>query len=136
MRLLRRRSPSGPRDRGAAAVEAALVLPLLLMLVFAIVDFGRMLNAQIRVTEAAREGARVSSFGGSLSDVQDRVDRVLTGAAATRPSGPCPSTPDPDRDAEVLVTYRFQFVTPFALLAGVTGNAFDLTATGIMPCHS
>jgi TadE-like protein len=109
-------------------------MPILLLIVFAIIDFGRMLNAQIAVTEAAREGARVSSFGGSMTDVQNRVNRVLSGATATRPSGPCPSTPDPDRDAEVLVTYNFQFVTPFATLTGATG--FALTATGIMPCHS
>jgi Flp pilus assembly protein TadG len=44
-------------DRGAAAVEMAIVLPLLLLVVFGVIDFGRAYNARILVTSAAREGA-------------------------------------------------------------------------------
>jgi Flp pilus assembly protein TadG len=50
----RRPAASKPRDRGAAAVEFALLLPLLLLLVFGIIDFGRALNAEITITQAAR----------------------------------------------------------------------------------
>src|SRR5215472_18044642 len=50
-------------DRGAAAVEFALLLPLLLLLVFGIIDFGRAINAQITLTQAAREGARLAALG-------------------------------------------------------------------------
>ena len=48
----------GQRDRGAAAVEFALVLPLLLLLVLGIFEFGRVFNIQISLSNAAREGAR------------------------------------------------------------------------------
>ena len=37
----------------------ALVLPLLLFVLFGVIDFGRMLNTQITLTEAAREGGQV-----------------------------------------------------------------------------
>ena len=37
-------------DRGSIAVEFALLLPMLLMIVFGIIDFGRALNAQITLT--------------------------------------------------------------------------------------
>ncbi len=56
------------RDRGATAVEFALVLPLLLLLVFGIIDFGRALNAQITLTQAAREGARLEALGDPSAD--------------------------------------------------------------------
>ena len=56
-------SRRGARDRGAAAVEFALLLPLLLLIVFGIIDFGRALNAQITLTQAAREGARLDGAG-------------------------------------------------------------------------
>src|SRR6185312_11491700 len=54
------RKTARERERGAAAVEFALVLPVLLMLIFGIIDFGRMLAAKIVITEAAREGARAT----------------------------------------------------------------------------
>ena len=56
--LLRRRRG----ERGAAAVEMALILPVLLLLVGGIIDFGRAFNAQMTLTQAAREGARMQSL--------------------------------------------------------------------------
>lgn len=49
-------------EQGAAAVEFALVAPLLLALVLGIVEFGFALNTQIGLTQAAREGARVMAI--------------------------------------------------------------------------
>ena len=45
-------------DRGAAAVEFAIVAPLLFLLVFAIIDFGFGFHAWDATQNAAREGAR------------------------------------------------------------------------------
>jgi Flp pilus assembly protein TadG len=50
-------------DRGVAAVEFAILLPLLVLLVGGIIDFGLMLNGQISLTHAAREGVRVEAIG-------------------------------------------------------------------------
>jgi hypothetical protein len=119
----RRRS----RDRGATAVEAALVLPLILLIVFGIIDFGRMLNAQIRVTEAAREAARAVSL--------EQSPEPVTAALGTGPAvvlAGCPGNPN----AQVEVTYDFEFVTPFALMAEFASDSFKLTSTGVMPCRS
>lgn len=49
-------------ERGAAAVELALVVPLLLLLLLGIMEFGRAYNAQITLTQAAREGVRVMAI--------------------------------------------------------------------------
>lgn len=61
------RSRSSSRERGAAAVEFALVVPILLALMFGIVDyglwFGDSLNVRQGVDEAARH-AVVKDFGG------------------------------------------------------------------------
>jgi Flp pilus assembly protein TadG len=45
-------------ETGAAAVEMALVLPLLFLLVFGIVEFGFIFNRKVTIAHAAREGAR------------------------------------------------------------------------------
>jgi Flp pilus assembly protein TadG len=51
-------------ERGAAAVEFALVLPVLVMILLGVVDFGMVVNAQAIVADAARQGARAVSLGG------------------------------------------------------------------------
>ncbi|QKE41830.1 MAG: pilus assembly protein [Ferrovum myxofaciens] len=48
-------------ERGVAAVEFALIFPLMLLLMFGIIEFGTMMYDQIMVTNAAREGARWGS---------------------------------------------------------------------------
>lgn len=48
--------------KGAAAVEFALILPLVTLLLFGIIDFGRLFFVQISLTSASREAVRTSSF--------------------------------------------------------------------------
>ena len=51
-------------DRGAALVEFAIVLPVLIVLIMGIVEFGWIYNGFITITGAAREGARVAAING------------------------------------------------------------------------
>jgi Flp pilus assembly protein TadG len=79
MNLPRRRGPGG--RRGQALAEFALVLPLLLLLVAGLIEFGRGWNIKQAVTDAAREGARYAVVQDplitSIGDVQDRVKSRL-----------------------------------------------------------
>jgi len=50
-------------QRGAAALEFAVVVPVLLMLVCAMVDFAMLFNGQAIVTNGARDGVRAASLG-------------------------------------------------------------------------
>ena len=68
------------RERGATAVEFALLLPVLLLLLFGIVDFGRALNAQITLTQAAREGARLAAL--NQPNVVSRTQAAAVGLSA------------------------------------------------------
>ena len=57
-------------EKGQAAVEFALVLPILLMLIFGIIDFGRVLYTKSALTSLSQEAARhVSIYYGSENDV-------------------------------------------------------------------
>jgi Flp pilus assembly protein TadG len=69
-RLLRRRGS----ERGAELIELALVLPILLLVFAAIVDFALMFQRFLVVSNAAREGARIAVLPGyTLPDIQNRV---------------------------------------------------------------
>ena len=60
-----------PRNaRGVALIEFALVLPLLLVLIFSIVDFGMYFFIQHTIQFATREGARLALVGRQLNDAQ------------------------------------------------------------------
>ena len=131
------------RDRGSAAVEFALVLPLLLLLVFGIIDFGRALNAQITLTQAAREGVRLAALGYSAAAVQTRAAAAATGLSgvAVTVATSCAPGAGPAADAVVDVRYTFSFITPVGAIAGLLGGGglgapIVMTAQGVMPCET
>ena len=67
-------------ERGAAAVEFALILPLLILLVFGIVQFSIAYNRAQGLHAAAREGARLASLPQSTQgDITSRVTSSLSG---------------------------------------------------------
>jgi hypothetical protein len=61
------------RQRGQALVEFALVLPLLLIVLFLVVDFGVGLTRWIAITNAAREGARLGAVGAEEGAIRQKV---------------------------------------------------------------
>ena len=95
MNLLKRRSP---RERGAAAVEMAIVLPVLVALAFGIIDFSRVFNAELQISQAAREGARLAALadGGANYTKTDVRNRALAAAPAPGFGTTAPTIPDGD----------------------------------------
>jgi Flp pilus assembly protein TadG len=70
--------PVGGPERGAALVELAMVLPLLLVVIAGIVDFGFAFQRYEVITNAAREGARLGSLSGyDAAFVQERVRQYV-----------------------------------------------------------
>jgi Flp pilus assembly protein TadG len=116
----------------------ALIMPILLLLVFGIIDFGRLLNAQVTVTEAAREGARAEALG---ADPVARANSASSnlGTVTVTTDQACPATPDTTKDAQVTVVYAFDFLTPVGALAGIFGGGgfggpINVKGKGVMPC--
>ena len=79
------RSAAGRRERGAAAVEMALVMPLLLAMIIGIIDFSRIFNAELQLSQAAREGAKIAALGSpggfAPADVYARTNAALSNPA-------------------------------------------------------
>jgi Flp pilus assembly protein TadG len=136
---LRRR---GARYQGQSLVEFAVVLPIFLLILAAIIDFGLGLYSQMTVINAAREGARlgvvVAADPGNVAAVKARVDAMTAGldksklsvsVTCERPAGQsfvaCSSPAWQSGDAVVVtVDYGYRMLFPLAF-----GNSLDLSST-------
>jgi Flp pilus assembly protein TadG len=82
------------RDNGAAAVEFALVVPVLLVLVFGIIDYGIYFSDSLAVRSAVRDGARQGVVGqcDSMKCIADltkaRIDPIAGGAESVKVVAP------------------------------------------------
>jgi hypothetical protein len=136
-RLLRR---SRSEETGAELIEFALVLPILLLIVAGIVDFGFLFQRYEVVTNAAREGARIASLPGYTEpDVQQRVlDYLTTSGLTETPTVSLTSAPTALPSgrtvqlATVVVDYphTYMLIGPFANLLGGSGGWGTVTLRG------
>jgi Flp pilus assembly protein TadG len=123
-----RRFRYSTRDTGGqAAVEFALVLPFLLVMLIGIVEFGRAWNQHQVITDAARESARKASLYGATSEAE--VKKVATDAMAAAGIDWNRATIDIDNldglgntpvTVSIDLRYRFTFFAP--LVAWATGE--------------
>lgn len=68
---------------GQSLVEFALVLPILMLLVLGMIEFGWILNGKITLTSAAREGARVAITYESAADAASAVQNAVIKSSET-----------------------------------------------------
>ncbi len=132
-----RRSGFQPRRRrveaGQAVVELALVVPVLVLLLLGIAEFGRLYGAYLTVEQAAREGARVAALGGSDSDVIQAVDNAASWLDLKQLSvsiTPSQGQRLAGQSVTVEVDYRFNFVAP--VISSLVGNSILLHSKMIM----
>jgi Flp pilus assembly protein TadG len=80
-------SRRGRERRGAVTVEMALILPVFFTVLLGIIEFGRAMMVAQLVTNAAREGARIGTLGGSSnSAVTQAIKDSLTSTTQVSPS--------------------------------------------------
>ena len=117
-------------ERGAVAVEFAIVAPLLVMLLLGIMEFSRAYNVQASLSAAAREGVRVMAIS---SDPTSARTMAKNTAASLQPAltdsnisfGGAPCTPG----AQVTITITYTLST----MTGIAGP-FAMTGKGAMLC--
>ncbi len=120
-------------ERGAAAVEFALVLPLLLLLLLGVAEFGRAYDVQTRVSNAAREGVRVMALkndvGATRSAAKAAAGSIpLSDADISVTPTNCVSTATAGVSATVVITYSMPYLT------GFFGRTVTVTGRGVMRC--
>jgi Flp pilus assembly protein TadG len=144
--LLRR----GRRERGAELIELALVLPILLLMFAAVVDFALMFQRYLVINNAAREGARIAVLPGyTQTDVQNRVTQyvrqgigdqaasptVVLATVSIDPPGPTPAFPA--AQVTVSMTHTYLLLGPVSgLLGGGSWSSITLFARSTMRIES
>jgi Flp pilus assembly protein TadG len=135
VRLFRR----SMRDEGGqAAVEFALVLPFLLILLVGIIEFGRGWNEHQVMTDAAREAARRAAIVTDPPTTKEQIENTAKAALAAAGIDPNRATItlenwDGDRDTllrvKIDLRYRFTFFGP--LVKWTTGESIIVLKTAI-----
>lgn len=93
---VRSRGVAGRRRRGAAVVEFAVVVPIFFLMVFGMIEFGRMVMVHQMLAGAAREGARQAIVNGATAgDVEQTVRNYLTSTSVDGQEASVSVTPDP-----------------------------------------
>jgi Flp pilus assembly protein TadG len=132
-------------ERGASAVEFAFIVPLLIVLVLGIIEFGHAFQVQGTLSAAAREGVRAmalrndpadardvvqnaaASLNPAITDVQISID--IVDGAVVLPGESCPRTGAGDVAVRLTIDYPMPFLT------GFFGSSIGLTGTGVMRCN-
>jgi Flp pilus assembly protein TadG len=135
------------RERGAALLETALVLPLVLLVAVGIFEFGRAFQTWQVLTNAAREGARVAILpGANLDTITARATSYLQSGQLSEANNATVAVAPVALDlgggitaaaSSVTVNYPFEFMVlqPIAQLVvrgSTAGAPLTMTATAVM----
>jgi hypothetical protein len=123
-----RRGRRQPGERGAALVEFALILPILILLIFGIIEFGRGYHTKTTLAHAAREGVRVAALdsGNPVQVARDAAPNLTPGAiTVTVTPDPCV----PGDPVTVTLDYNHQYDIP---LFG--SGTWSFSEEGVMRC--
>jgi len=120
------------REKGASAVEFALVLPALILLVFGIIQFGILFHDYISITHAAREGVRWAALHEPEINVKQKtIDAAPSlnpsiAASDITVSNPAPTNDDQGEPVTVTVLYTVPIDMP--LMQTFLGSSVALTS--------
>jgi Flp pilus assembly protein TadG len=123
------------KQDGSVILETALMITVLLLLMFGMVDFGRVMYTSNSLVSAAREGARFGATQSAVNTgaIQDTVRKrfnpytfggdTLKNADITAVAVGTPTT-----SIKVSIAYTFKWITPVAgLLGWSSGSPFTST---------
>jgi Flp pilus assembly protein TadG len=123
--------------KGQSLVETALVLPVLILILAAIIDFGIMFNNYLLIGNAAREGARSAAIGSTDAQITAKVNQVASLLDSTKltivisPNGTTGRTSG--NPVTVTVKYTYSMITP--VIGDIIPGPFQLKAASTMRCE-
>lgn len=130
---LRRLGNSVGGEEGQAIAEFSLVLFLLVLMLFAILETGLLLNAKLALNSSAREVARLCAVeGGNTQKVRETLEHIL--AASGLPSGEVEVSIRPTQaiyGTTLYVDMSHEYVVKSPVVAALTGPTISITARAV-----
>lgn len=126
-----------PRERrGAATVEFALVVPIFILLLFGMIEFGRMIMVQQVIVNASREGARQAVVeGATVEQVKDVVENYMSASHVPVDRDDIEVSSDPET-AKSGDPITIQIWVPYENVSWLPGAVFlgekQLSASSVM----
>lgn len=123
------------RQEGQSIIEFALVLPLLLILLLGIVEFGFIFNTHVTLVHSAREGARYGAVlpnpdaSENQDQIKDRVINTATGLGLERDNVQV-QVDSTEKKITIIVEHEFELFDPIIPL--FMGEFIDLKASAVM----
>ena len=102
-------------SKGQSLVETAIVLPIVLLLIMGIIDFGLLFNNYILISNASREGARKASLGGTDTEIVQTIQNMTTTLNLSNMAitiYPAYASRGHGAQVKVTVSYKSPLITP------------------------
>ncbi len=118
-------------DKGQSMVEMAIILPVLLLILFSIFEFGRILGAYMLVHDLARDGVRYGVVGMSDQSIKDHImehDSFLS--ISSDDINITPSIRSLGSALTVGIDYEIEIITP--IISSIVPNPINLRAEYVM----
>jgi Flp pilus assembly protein TadG len=135
------------RENGATMVEFAIILPLFIILIFGIIEFGLLLYNKGIITHAAREGARAGVIYDAISritineietEVNKYIQNNLVSFSPSTPdidvNSPCPPGTASGQELIVNISYNYSFLVLPNFVAALAGGT-NLESEAVMICE-
>ena len=123
-------------ERGSALVEFALVIPIFVFVLYALIAFGMQLATTQRVVNAASEGARAAIGASTPALAQSQATARITDALGSPGSSPSPrytvSFPGPSCAGCIDVRVTYNYDDHPAVPAGLGINYKKITSTAVV----
>lgn len=120
-------------ERGQSLIEFTIILPIILIILMGIFEFGIMINSYLTINNAARESSRLAAVGGTDIEVinmalsrlpnldTNNIMIEVTPSGLNRVRG---------ESVTVKITYNYQVITP--IISNIINNSVNLIAKNSM----
>ncbi|MFA9399265.1 MAG: TadE/TadG family type IV pilus assembly protein [Clostridiaceae bacterium] len=116
-------------NKGQALVEFAIILPILMLIVMGIIQFGFMINSYLTIANLSREAARLGIIGSSYSEIENDIIFKAPNLDADELSiniSPSDSNRKSGDTLNVKIYYNYKLTVP--IISSMFNNEIELSS--------